>query len=238
MKQGGGTLNFNISSFLRIFIPELIPDEDKALFIDSDTLIKTGIKELYDTDISDYMCAMSYNMPIYSAMLNEAHLKSADGYYNAGVILLNLKKWRENEIQKRILDFYYANGGNFPTDDQSIINAIVSRECYTLDYKYNAMIGTFYWSYSKFCKMNTDIGCKSRDEYENARRNPVIIHFNGPGVRPWEKWCAHPHTKEYRSILRMNYPEFEFVPSKSRMHMIAQYCKHKIIDRMEMSIFK
>lgn len=109
--ESGAKLNFNISSFLRIFIPTFLPSIDKALFIDSDTLIQKGIKELYDTDVEKYACAMVYNQPIYKEFLAEAELEASDGYYNAGVILLNLKYWRNNNIQSKILDYYYTRGG-------------------------------------------------------------------------------------------------------------------------------
>ena len=46
------------------------------------------------------------------------------------------------------------------------------------------MIGTFYWSYYKFCKINIKIGNKTKLEFLEAKHKPVIVHFNGPGVRP------------------------------------------------------
>lgn len=235
----GGTLNFNPSSFVRIFIPQLLPDLDKALFIDSDTYINYGIKELYDTDISDYLCAMSYNQPIYRAMLEEASLDEESGYFNAGIILLNLTAWKKNDIQNKILKYYYDHGGNFPTDDQSIINAIVSKESLILPYKYNAMIGNFYWSYKKFCAINTQIGCKTRKEFEEAAKNPVIIHFNGPGVRPWEKFCGHPYTKIYRRDLLNINPDYHIkMPKGSKLKVYAQYFKHILLDKIECAINK
>ncbi len=233
--ENGGKLNFNPSSFLRIFIPELLPEQvDKALFIDSDTYINTGIKELYDIDLSDFYCAMSYNQPIYQAMLHEAGFQENEGYFNAGIILMNLEAWRKIGIQEKILEYYYANGGDFPTDDQSVINAIVGKKTKVLPYCYNAMIGNFYWSYDKFCSINTQIGCKSREEYLKARSNPVIIHFNGPGVRPWEKWCAHPYTKTYRKLLKRCNPDYAYkMPRKGSVHAIAQFVKHVVFDKIE-----
>ena len=148
----GAKLNFNISSFLRIFIPTLLPSLDKALFIDSDTLIQNGIKELYETDIENYACGMVYNQPIYKEFLTESKLDATDGYYNAGVILLNLKYWRHNNIQSKILDFYYSGGGNFGTDDQSVINAVVARLTLRLPYKYNAMVVIMYCSFKHMTK--------------------------------------------------------------------------------------
>ena len=237
--EGGGKLNFNPSSFLRIFIPQILPQVDKALFIDSDTYICSGIKELYETDITNYYCAMSYNMPIYKEMLQEAQMKSTAGYFNAGVILLNLKLWREKEIHKRILQFYHNHGGNFPTDDQSVINAIVAEETLVLPYKYNAMIGVFYWSFKKFCKINTKIGYKTKKEYMEARQRPVIIHFNGPGVRPWEKLCGHPYTRVYTKELMSVNPEYKRkMPEGSIQKNIGQYFKHKIVDKIECFVNK
>lgn len=89
-------------------------------------------EDTYETDISNYYCAMSYNMPIYKEMLQEAELSRSAGYFNAGIMLLNLKAWREDKIQQRILQYYYDHGGNFPTDDQSVINAIVAESTLVL----------------------------------------------------------------------------------------------------------
>ena len=237
--EDGAILNFNPSSFLRIFIPQILPELDKALFLDSDTLVFQGIKELYDTDISDYYCAMSFNMPIYSTMLNEAQLDFDSGYYNAGVILLNLELWRQDNIQGRILRYYFSHGGNFPTDDQSVINAIVSHRTMVIPYKYNAMIGTFYWSYKKFCSINTEIGKKSYAEYMEAKSKPVIVHFNGPGVRPWEHLCAHPYSKDYQRVLKTLYPRYNLVwHNGGFIWNIAQFLKHKVVDTSECYIRK
>lgn len=231
---GGARLNFNPSSFLRIYIPQILPTLDKALFIDSDTYIEAGIQALYETDISSYLCAMSYNMPIYKELLQEVGMDEKDGYYNAGIMLLNLKAWREENISRKIQDFFYANGSNFVTDDQSVINAIVADKTKTLEYKYNAMIGTFYWSYKKFCKINTDIGKKAKAEFDMAKRYPVVVHFNGPGVRAWEKMCGHPYTRKYRKILIQANPDYKILyPPISKKKLIMQYVKHVVIDHIE-----
>lgn len=230
----GGKLNFNPASFLRIFIPQILPEIDKALFIDSDTYVCSGIQELYETDISNYYCAMSYNMPIYKEMLQEAELSRSAGYFNAGIMLLNLKAWREDKIQQRILQYYYDHGGNFPTDDQSVINAIVAESTLVLPYRFNAMIGTFYWSYKKFCNINSEIGKKTKEEFMEAKNQPVIIHFNGPGVRPWEKLCGHPYSRIYLNELMSVNPDYKMImPNGSMIRCIGQYCKHKVIDKIE-----
>ncbi|MGM9861758.1 MAG: glycosyltransferase family 8 protein [Muribaculaceae bacterium] len=236
--SAGAKLNFNPSSFLRIFIPEILPNLDKALFVDSDTYVGPGITDLYDINIDDAPCAMSCNMPIYKEMQIEAGLSESDNYYNAGVILLNLKYWRDNNIQQKILDYYYSNGGNFPTDDQSVINALVAKKTLRLHYKYNMMIVGCYYSYKKFAAMNLTAGICTKDEYTEAQRQPVIIHFNGPGVRPWQCFCGHPYTKAFRKVLFSLYPDFKLKMPKSgrfdsRWKIYAQYFKHKFLDKLD-----
>lgn len=177
---------------------------------------------------------MSCNMPIYKEMQMEAGLCTDDAYYNAGIILINLKYWRANKIQKKILDYYYSNGGNFPTDDQSVINALVAKDTMRLHYKFNMMIVGFYCSYKKFSSINLRAGICSKEEYMEAQKNPTIIHFNGPGVRPWEQFCGHPYTKLYRDVLFSLYPEFRLkMPRSGKVKLYAQYFKHKVIDRLE-----
>lgn len=99
---------------------------------------------------------------------------------------------------------------------------------------HNAMIGTFDWSSHKFCKINTQVSSKIKEEYLEARYRPVIIHFNGPGVRPWEKFCVHLFAKKYKKLLLT--VNQEYIPSNSRKGIIfdiCQFLKHKVIDRIE-----
>ncbi len=237
--KGGGTLNFNISSFLRIFLPELLPGIDKALFIDSDTYINHGIKELYETDITERPCGMIYNQPIYLEMQTESQLSWNENYFNAGVILINLKYWRDNNITQQILDFYYSNGGNFSVDDQSIINAVVARDSIVLPYKYNAMVVLFSCSYKRFCNINQPIGYRTKQEYYDAKNAPVIVHFNGPGVRPWQVWCGHPYTKTYRKALYKCFPAFKLQRTEhSTVWLVMQYVWHRVFCKIENIINK
>ena len=108
-----------------------------------------------------------------------------------------------------------------------------------LPYKYNAMIGRFYWSFKKFCKMHTKVGYETKVKFMEAKHRPVIVHFNGPGVRPWEKLCGHPYTQVYIKELKNINPEYKRkMANGSMMINFAQYCKHKLIDRMECFVNK
>ena len=234
----GAKLNFNPSSFIRIFIPQLFQDVDKALFVDSDTYINGSLKEMYDIDLTDSPCAMCCNSPVYREMQEEANIDIAEPYYNAGIMLMNLKYWREHNLVDRMLQFYFSKKEGFPTDDQSVINAFVASNAVRLPYKYNMMIVIAYSSYKKFCSINLPVGCCAKKEYVEAQESPAIIHFNGPGVRPWEMLCAHPYTKMYRKMLFSLYPDIKLTSHRGKVYLLAQYFKHKIVDNIEKIINK
>lgn len=230
LENMGAKLNFNISSMLRVFIAELLPEDvEKALFIDSDTYVNKGICEFYDIDITNYVCGMCYNQFVYREMQIEAGLDEKDGYFNAGVILINLKRWREDKIQEKMVECYKAKGCNFAQDDQGLINTVLAKQTYYLPYKYNVMTLSFFCTYKRFCKENMTVGYRSKEEYLEAQKCPVVVHFNGPGVRPWERWSVHPYTGKYRKIMRKYNPGIKLINSKNtKLYQISRYIKHTI----------
>lgn len=232
-------LKFNPSSFVRVFLPEILPlSIEKALYLDSDTYINSSIDDLYNININNYPCAMCFDQPIYESLLQDALLKRNSPYFNAGVILMNLRYWRNNHVVSKIVDFYYVNNCNFALDDQSVINGVLSSDILPLDYKYNAMCWIFFWSYKKFCSRTSTIGKMTKKIYLKAKKHPVIVHFNGPNIpRPWEKWCCHPYKNVYRKTLKKYHENLTIKKSSKKTNiLIFQYLKHKSIDKIEQII--
>lgn len=225
-------LEFNISSVLRLFIAELLPTIDKVLFIDSDTYIQNGITTLYDVDISNAPCAMVLNQPIYKEFLIESDLTPTSPYYNAGVMLINLDFWRKQGIQEKLIE-YYKKKGHFSVDDQGVLNGVLAESTIRLPYKYNAMKPIFTCNYKRFCRANLPIGYSSPEEFYEAKNNPVIVHFNGPALRPWMRWCAHPFTSKFRKCLYRHYPEFKlWKSSHTKSFVFKQYIWNRFLCRI------
>ena len=88
----------------RLFMASLLPaDIDKVIYADCDTIFLKSLKELWDMDISEYFAAMTNDAcnPAYRTMLDIP----ADGiYFNSGIRLVNLKHWREAEIEKTFVN--------------------------------------------------------------------------------------------------------------------------------------
>lgn len=190
----------------RLFIPSLLPkDIDKVIYADCDTMFESSIEDLWNIDISKYSVGMTdcAQNPSFRTQLG---LSKKGIYYNSGLLLINLKRWREEQAEERFLDFIKSQGGYIPFPDEGVLNAVFDGDILLLPLRYNAMTQIFAFSYKQiFCAR----GIKhyySQEEVEEAKRHPVMIHFNSNfyiSVRPWVKGCTHPFAKRYLEYRNM-----------------------------------
>jgi len=118
---------------VRMMIPRLLPnDVKKALYLDSDILVLKDLKELYDTDLGKYYAAMGWdNKYLY---LPRGKKKGFE-YFNSGVILMDLDKWRKDDISEKIIDYITSRTLILP--DQDAINKILHGKIKVFDPKWN-----------------------------------------------------------------------------------------------------
>lgn len=138
--------NKNVSSrftkyaLYRLLLPELIQD-DKLLHIDADAMIVSNIREMYEMDLYDYYLAGAIDIGADAYNLKRPiGLSIHDNYVNAGVLLMNLKKIREDKLMKKWVN--EANTKRFTCHDQCILNKICKNKILILDKKYNTSIST------------------------------------------------------------------------------------------------
>ncbi|WP_278898360.1 glycosyltransferase family 8 protein [Lactobacillus gallinarum] len=159
---------FTMSIFYRLFIPELFPQYDKAVYLDADTIICADIADLYDTEIGDNMFASCPDLSIRYMPLLQKYIKECQGilpaekYINNGVILFNMKAFRD----KHFIDKFYYLMGKYHFDnvdpDQAYMNEICEDKIYHLPKEWDAMPN------------------ESIPEFEN----PKIVHYN-LFFKPW-----------------------------------------------------
>ena len=119
----------------RILLPKILPqDIDKILYLDSDTLAISDLKELYDMDISDYGAAMAKD---HISAFNISENKPP--YFNSGVILINADYWRENNITQKMITYIQDNEElQFP--DQDAVNKVLRGKIFKLEQKWNNLV--------------------------------------------------------------------------------------------------
>lgn len=177
-------LNYiTIETYYRTIIPDLLSkDISKALYLDCDIIVESDIDELWNTDISNYYLAAVDESQFYrkrSRRLKALSLPRDSFYFNAGVLLLNLEKWREKEVSKQIIKYIEVNQKKLKLMDQDALNVVLHDKWLPLDPKWNYIV-----LYHRL-KYPLEI--------------PVIIHFAGT-EKPWN--AEIPFKENYLKYLR------------------------------------
>ena len=108
---------WNISTFYRLFLSTMLPELDKVLFIDCDTLVLEELSDLWNMDFKDKW-VYGVDDCRGAAYRTNIGLEPEDNYINNGVLLMNLAAWRENNVEQRFLQFIHDNQGDITFVDQ------------------------------------------------------------------------------------------------------------------------
>ncbi len=196
----------NYAAYARLFLGEVMPDfQGKILYLDSDTLVTGDISGFYDADIEGKLC-----LGIQDVVPEEYCMKNGFSrnyvYINSGIILINLQEWRKCFTNDGIREL--SAGLVLDMPDQDIINAALFRagtESYTVPLRYNVLTPYFEWNFEslKIAYPKTKGRFYSRNEIEEAVKNPAIIHMvDGMNGRPWHKGNSNPLSDKWESILK------------------------------------
>ena len=190
------TTGWNPIVLARLILDKFLDESiDKVLYIDGDTIVRGSLKELWHTDLGDNILAASIEPTVDSKRKENLGLDKYP-YYNAGVLLINLNKWRKEKAGKIILDYYKANNGRLFANDQDAINAALAGKIYTLLPKYNFYNIFYQYPYKFLKKLMGTVEYFDKDEFEKCVENPVIIHYLGE-ERPWRIGNNHKYKNEY-----------------------------------------
>ncbi|MBP1930895.1 glycosyltransferase family 8 protein [Ammoniphilus resinae] len=155
-------------TYYRIGLPILLDKNiHKVLYLDCDLIVKGDLTRLWEINLKGYALAAVNETYWYGSwekdrLLSELGLAKESLYFNAGVLLLNIKKWREMNVSKRLVNFLKAHP-NLRYMDQDAMNVVLHRYWLRIHCKWNYT--TYHW-----------------DSVPNV--NPKIIHFCG-WHKPW-----------------------------------------------------
>lgn len=168
-----------VTSYYRYMLPELLPNVQKILYLDSDTFVRSSLNELWKTDLSDsYGAAVEGFCATCPSLVTEKKDLDVSPYFNAGVLLLNLKKLREENVLQKLHDntLFLKSKNLLRWRDQSVLNYTFKNKVKWLDKKYNVQLHV--------------------PEYKEIRQ-PVILHYIDR--RPWQRTNL-PFWNEYNQV--------------------------------------
>jgi len=218
----------SVSSYSRLFLPEMLPaDCDRVIYLDCDTVVCDSLAELWRIDLrSSYVAGViDCVLPQFKTSVG---LDEDEKYFNTGVLLIDLKKWREDDIQQKFMQFIDRKQGRVSHHDQGTINGVLHGRITELHPKYNAMTPMFTTRYENLIYLyRIKGGFYSKDEITQAVKAPVILHFVPEFVgRVWQKDCTHPKKKVYNRYLSMTDWKGNIQPSQNKKTIKQHLIEH------------
>lgn len=187
------------ATFTRLYMAKLLPDDvPKALYLDCDIIIEGNLEVLWNTDISEHYAAGVRDC-ISRRRRASVELTDSDNYINAGVMLVNLDKWRKDNITEGFLEFSHRYKGKVPYADQGIINGVLKGGILSLGAEFNCFSAMYDFSYEELMLFRRPVNFYSEKEIAAAKGSPCIVHFTTSflSLRPWVKESKHPYTKKW-----------------------------------------
>ena len=132
------------TTYFRMFIAEMYPEYDKAIYIDSDTVVLGDISRLFDTELSDNLVGACHEqamvqVDVYGTYAEKVVGVSRHNFFNAGMILINSRLWREKDVLGKFLTL--LGEYNFVvTQDEDYLNLICKDHVLWLDQRWNTAV--------------------------------------------------------------------------------------------------
>lgn len=174
----------SVETYYRLLLASLFPQYEKILYLDCDTIVLSPLRQLYSTNISEYYCAGVKDI------LAEDSTKRLDleKYFNAGVLLVNLERWRRDNIEQKLFDYVKENYDKIVWVDQDVLNVVLQDGIHYLDPRWNAQIGEYEHCYTT--------------GFNKIGENAFILHYIGNN-KPWMPLSKNPFKKVYMNYLHM-----------------------------------
>jgi lipopolysaccharide biosynthesis glycosyltransferase len=216
-RLGGVTHTFSLATWFRLLLPQALPELDRVLYIDSDTIVMDSLDPLLRLELAGN-CVAAVTVPPITLEWMERHsaalgLPSTDDYWNAGVMVMDLRALRAGGWMERLIAYARAHHDhtraaevdeNSPRDvfrytmrhperllfpDQDVLNAVLNGHRLRLHPRWNLQ--------TLFRRSDVRTPELTEQRVAEAWANPAIRHFEGPGhSKPW-----HPDAEPEDSAL-------------------------------------
>lgn len=176
-KVGEGT---HLSSivFARLFIPEFLKSEEKVIYLDCDIIVLKPLETLYEMDLKDKSIGVILDgKKDQKSSLSRLNLSLDRTYFNAGVMVMDLKKLRENGKFLKTIDYCLNPDRELQLNEQDALNVIFEN-----DY----MINDIAWNYTH----------GNSEENSYSEKEIGIVHFTGD-IKPWDCRSYSPYKYLY-----------------------------------------
>lgn len=222
--------HFKEETYFRLLLPDILPDYNKILYLDSDMVVCADIAELFAEDTTGYLlaaCKDADTAGLYNGfepnkkqyMDTVLKIKKPYEYFQAGVILFNLEEFRKTYTAENMMRF--AMSYQWELLDQDVLNYLAQGKTKFVNMEWNVMMD---WRGQRIEKIISLAPYYLYDEYMRARKQPKIIHYAGPD-KPWHNptndfaeifWDYARRTPYYETAMVRMLVRMKYNPKKKR----------------------
>lgn len=201
----GVTINLG-RTYVRMALGEILPESvERVLSLDSDTLVLDSLQEMYDTsfDREEYVAGV-YDCVGSAIQKKVLHTPDDLHYCNAGMFLIDLKKWRKEKVGKQLLETLTQKTSNQDVLyflEQDLMNTVFYGHLRLLHPRYNLLTSIALFNYDEIMKMKKPVSYYSHEEINSAKEKPALIHATTcfyVKKRMWVENSDHPFSNQYR----------------------------------------
>lgn len=191
--------HWSIVTYYRLYAEELLPKNvDRVLYLDCDIIVNQPIGELFDMDWKGYSVGAVPDMCTeWQEYYDRLGYDRSKGYFNAGVLFMNLDYWRTHSIGQKCIEYLASNYDRIFNNDQDVLN-VITQDCKRIlpvSYNYQMQLRMPYF-------FNTFSESMKKDVIET--KSPHIIHYAAE-LKPWmTKYYFYPFNAEWHRYKRLS----------------------------------
>ena len=214
------------AAYFRLLAAKLFANYNKIIYLDCDIIVNSDIALLYNTDIQDKSIAavldttIAYNLDtvllekgLQSYLKDYLDIDDISKYFNSGVIIINVDKWKKNKIENKLLLLAKQNHKYF--HDQNVLNSAFHNDCFILPATWNFQYHVkFTWP-----TYHLTLPAELIELYDDIKQKPCLIHYTS-SVKPWNS-LYHSYTSDWWKYAKKS-PFYEILLRKITVNNTAK----------------
>lgn len=191
-KEGGE--HISIATYYRLFVERVLPKGvDRVIYMDCDIVVRGSLEPLWNESLEGFALGVVYQGYefMHDADFVRLEIPKEKGYFNAGVLLMNLDYWRKHDVTNRLFDFIKYKYQTIKQHDQDTLNATLFNEVTPISYTWNYL--------PQFFLAKKGLTFPAHVDYSQDI-DPIVIHYVSV-PKPWDWGCYNPYTNEYYKYL-------------------------------------
>lgn len=191
---------YSSAAYFRLLIPACLPKHlNRCLYLDGDMVVDGDIAELWGTDLDGKPLGAVPDLGVMlspkrtRAKIKELGLAKSDGYFNSGLLLIDLSAWRSKGFGERAAEV--ALSKSLKSHDQDALNIVFRGQWKALDFRWNKMPAVYGFS------MKLLLHARKYRKAIEARKRPGILHY-ASRHKPWKAQETEGFSTPYYDVLR------------------------------------